>query len=170
MKRRVIIITRLSWDEYFLEIMRKVGERSTCDRGKPGSVIVKDNRIIATGYAGSPTGLPHCDDEGHILRNVLQDDGTIRQHCVRTIHAEQNAICQAARFGISLEGSTLYLKFTPCPVCAKMIINSGIKRIVAEKGYHGVYETPDLFKRAGIRFEIINPEIEKYDNMQITKS
>ena len=155
---------RPSWDEYFIEICRAVAKRSTCDRGRSGCVIVKDKRILVTGYAGSPVGFPHCDEVGHQIKTLINDDGSQSQHCVRTTHAEQNAICQAAKLGISIDGSTLYGKMTPCSTCAKMIINVGIKRVVAEKKYHVSQETEDLFKKAGIKLEILNEEIEKYDN------
>ena len=93
---------RPSWDDYFLKLVDEVGARATCDRGKSGCVVVRDKRIICTGYVGSPSGMPHCDDVGHDFKQVIDDDGTARQHCVRTVHAEQNAIVQAARYGLQL--------------------------------------------------------------------
>lgn len=156
---------RPSWDEYFMKIVEMVGTRSTCDRGRAGCVIVKDKRIVCTGYAGSPVGLPHCDDVGHEMHTVTHADGSQTQHCIRTTHAEQNAICQAARFGVSLEGATLYLKMTPCYVCAKMIINAGIKRVVCEKDYHAGARSKEIFAEAGIQFNILNNEMTTYDNM-----
>ncbi len=125
----------ISWDEYFMEVCRAVAKRATCDRGRSGCVIAKDNQILVTGYVGSPAGLPHCDEVGHLMRKALHLDGSITQHCVRTVHAEQNAICQAAKLGISLEGATLYCTHQPCSICAKIIVNSGIKRIVYREGY-----------------------------------
>ena len=101
---------RPTWDEYFIELTRTVASRSTCDRGRSGCVIVKQKHILCTGYVGSSPGMPHCDEAGHLLRKVIDEDGQVRQHCMRTIHAEENAINQAARFGISLEGATLYCK------------------------------------------------------------
>jgi len=160
-----VIRNRPSWDEYFLRIGRVVAERSTCDRGSSGCVIVKDKQILVTGYNGSAKGLPHCDEVGHQLKTIVHGDGTASQHCVRTVHGEQNAICQAARHGISLDGATLYYQMTPCAVCAKMIINAGIKRVVCEKRYHGDMDTAELFKQAGIVFEVLNEEFEKYDDM-----
>ena len=127
---------RPSWDEYFMEICRTVAKRATCDRGRSGCVIARDNQILVTGYVGSPTGLPHCDEAGHLLKKMIHDNGEITQHCVRTVHAEQNAICQAAKRGIALEGATVYCKMTPCRTCAMLIINCGIKRVVCEKHYH----------------------------------
>ncbi|WP_024470607.1 deoxycytidylate deaminase, partial [Treponema pedis] len=90
---------------------------------------------------GAPTGLPHCDDVGHQLKKVQHEDGSVTQHCVRTVHAEQNAICQAAKRGISIDGATLYCKMTPCRTCAMLIINCGIVRVVAEKRYHDSEDT-----------------------------
>src|SRR6185369_5094538 len=98
---------RPSWDEYFINILEVVGTRSTCDRGKSGCVITKDKRILATGYIGSPVGTVHCDDAGHEMHTVKHEDGHESRHCIRTAHAEQNAIVSAAKFGIALEGSTL---------------------------------------------------------------
>jgi dCMP deaminase len=158
-------IPRPSWDEYFMNITKVVGQRATCNRGKSGCVIVKDKQILVTGYVGAPVGLPHCDEVGHQMKTVIHEDGTTSQHCMRTAHAEQNAICQAAKLGVSLNGSTLYCKMTPCSTCAKMIINSGIKRVVAEKDYHTSAETKGMFQQAKIMFDIINPEIETYKNM-----
>ena len=156
--------TRPNWDEYFMHLSREVATRATCDRGRAGCVIVKDKRLMTTGYVGSPVGLVHCDDEGHDMRKMVREDGTISKHCVRTIHAEQNAICQAARFGIRLEGATLYCKFEPCYTCAKMIINVGIKRVVCEKRYHAGVDTRRIFKEAGILFEVLTTETENYQN------
>jgi len=155
---------RPSWDEYFLEIAKVIGRRATCDRGMFGCVVVKDKHILVTGYVGSPKGLPHCDEVGHQMKTVINEDGSESKHCVRTTHAEQNAICQAAMHGIAIDGSTIYLKMTPCSVCAKMVINSGIKRVVCEKKYHAGQETEELFEKAGIKLEILNEEIEKYKN------
>lgn len=153
---------RPNWDEYFLELIQVIGKRATCDRGRSGCVIVKDKQILTTGYVGSPPGLPHCDDVGHLLKKVTHDDGTTSQHCVRTIHAEQNAICQAAKHGISLKESTLYCKMTPCRVCAMLIIASGITRVVAHKDYHAGNESKEMFKAVGIQLDIIDTNIETY--------
>jgi dCMP deaminase len=156
---------RLSWDKYFMEIVKTVAKRATCDRGRSGCVIIKDKQILVTGYVGSPVGLPHCDDVGHQMKKMIHEDDSISQHCVRTIHAEQNAICQAAKLGISLKDSTLYCKMTPCRVCAMLIINVGIKRVVCEKKYHQGEESEEMFKQAGIQLDIINDEVEKYEKM-----
>jgi len=155
---------RPSWDEYFLNIMHEVGKRGTCDRGKSGSVIVKDKRILCTGYVGSPAGLPHCDEVGHLMKKVADEDGTIRQHCVRTIHAEQNAIIQAAKKGIAIDGATLYCNMEPCRVCAMMIISVGIIRVVCQKKYHAAQETREMFKKAGIELVVVEDKLEEYEN------
>lgn len=154
---------RPSWDEYFMKIMKMVGERSTCDRGRTSCVIVKDKQILATGYAGSAAGLPHCDEVGHLMKTVVNEDGSQSQHCVRTVHAEQSAICQAAKRGISIEGATIYLNMTPCRVCAMLLINCGIKRVFCEKKYHAGAESEEMFKLAGVKLEFRSEEVEKYE-------
>jgi len=118
---------------------------------------------MTTGYVGAPSGLPHCDEAGHDMRKVFDANGNVTQHCVRTLHAEQNAIIQAARFGIPLEGATLFCKMTPCRTCAMMIINAGIKRVVCEKRYHADADTINLFKQACVELTVMNNEVEKYD-------
>jgi len=153
---------RPSWDEYFMEVAEAVSKRATCDRGKSGCVIAKDRQILVTGYVGSPTGLPHCDDVGHHLKKIVHEDGSISQHCMRTVHAEQNAICQAAKRGISIDGATLYCKMTPCRTCAMLLINCGIKRVVCQRKYHAGEESEKLFSQAGITLEYISEEMEKY--------
>lgn len=153
---------RPTWDEYFIDITKIVAERATCDRGRTACVIVKDKHILVTGYAGSPKGIPHCDEVGHQFKKIIHEDGSVSQHCVRTAHAEQNAICQAAKLGVPLEGGTLYCKMTPCYVCAKMIINSGIIRVVSEKDYHASSDSKEIFKQARIKLDILNKEMEQY--------
>jgi len=111
---------RASWDEYFMEIARVVSSRSTCPRKFVGSVIVRDKTILSTGYNGSIRGMPHCSDEGHMMENG---------HCVATIHAEANAIIQAAKNGVIIDGATIYVTASPCWNCFKQIANSGIRRI-----------------------------------------
>lgn len=156
--------TRPSWDQYFLNIMREIGTRATCDRGRAGAVITKDNRIIATGYAGSPRGLEHCDDVGHLMKKSFDENGNIKENCVRTTHAEQNAIVQAALHGVSTSGSTVYISMEPCLACAKMMINAGIKRIVCEKKYHDAELSRQFLKDAGIELVVLNEEVMKYEN------
>lgn len=153
---------RPSWDEYFLEIMDAVAKRATCDRGKSGCVIARDKRILATGYVGSPSNTPHCDEVGHEFMEALNADGTTSMHCIRTAHAEQNAIAHAARIGIALDGGTLYCKMTPCYACAKMIINAGIMRVVALNDYHAGQRSKEIFKTAGVKYELINKKVESY--------
>jgi dCMP deaminase len=155
-------LKRPDWDEYFLGMVDKIGERATCNRGKSGCLITKENQILVTGYVGSPAGLPHCDDVGHQLKKTIHEDGHITEHCVRTIHAEQNAICQAAKFGISLRNSTLYCTMTPCTVCARLIINCGIKRVVCKKKYKAGEETEQMFKKVGVKLDFMSEEIMKY--------
>lgn len=154
---------RPTWDEYFMEVANAIAKRATCDRGRSGCVIAKDNQILATGYVGAPAGLPHCDDVGHQMKKMLHEDGTITEHCVRTVHAEQNAICQAAKRGVAINGSTLYCRMTPCRTCAMLIINCGIVRVVAEYRYHDAAESEEMFKMAGIRLEYVHNEVLKYD-------
>jgi len=153
---------RPSWDEYFMEIANTVSQRATCNRGRSGCVIVKDRQILVSGYVGSPVGLPHCDEVGHQMKKMLHEDGTVSEHCVRTVHAEQNAICQAAKRGIALEGSTLYCRMTPCRVCAMLIINCGIKRVVCEKKYHAGAESEEMFAKAGVELVFFHEEVLKY--------
>lgn len=153
---------RPSWDEYFMEVMEAISKRATCDRGKSGCVIVRDKQILVTGYVGSPKGLPHCDESGHQFKKMLNEDGTISEHCVRTVHAEQNAICQAAKLGISVDGATVYCRMTPCRVCAMILINSGIKRIVCERKYQAGAESEAMFKKVGIKLEYVHDEIQEY--------
>ena len=119
-------VDRPSWDDYFMQITFQVAKRSTCPRAAVGAVIVRDKRILTTGYNGAPTGLPHCTEAGCLMVNG---------HCVRTLHAEQNAIIQGALHGVDVSGSTVYVTHQPCLVCAKMIINAGIERVV----YGGQY-------------------------------
>lgn len=154
---------RPTWDQYFIGLIEQVGTRATCDRGKSGCIVVKDKRILCTGYVGSPPGLPHCDDEGHLLKKVIDDSGNMSQHCVRTIHAEQNAICQAARYGIPLDGTTLYCTMEPCRTCAMLIISVGIKKVVAKRRYHAGQETRELFKQAGLESTVLEEKTEQYD-------
>lgn len=143
---------RPAWDDYFMAIVRIVATRGTCDRLRAGAVLVKKNRIISTGFNGSPPGLPHCDgEEGHLL-----EEG----HCVRTIHGEHNAILQAAAVGgISTDGATMYSKFNPCIHCAKYVIAAGIKRVVVGKMYRGE-QALEYLKSAGVQVDMYkeNPQ------------
>jgi len=125
---------RPSWDEYFMDITRQVATRSTCLRRHVGAVVVRDKRILCTGYNGPPRGLSHCDEVG-CLREQLAIPSGQRQEICRGLHAEQNAIIQAALHGVSVEGGTIYVTHQPCITCAKMIINSGIVRAVCANSY-----------------------------------
>lgn len=145
-----------------MEVADAISKRATCDRGRSGCVIAKNKQILATGYVGSPVGFPHCDDVGHQLKKVLNEDGTISEHCVRTVHAEQNAICQAAKQGTSIEGADLYCRMTPCRTCAMLIINCGIKRVFCERKYHAGHESEAMFKKAKIKLTYKYQEVQKY--------
>jgi dCMP deaminase len=131
---------RPSWDEYFMRIAHEVATRSTCPRLAVGAVIVRDKRILTTGYNGSPSGMPHCADVGCLIRVV---DG--RESCQRTLHAEQNAIIQAAYHGVSVRASMLYCTHQPCLLCTKMIMNAGIEEV----RYAGGYPDPLALEVAG---------------------
>ena len=140
---------RPSWDEYFMGITVEVAKRSTCDRARVGAIIVHDKRILTTGYNGAPRGLAHGDEIGHMMVNG---------HCVRTLHAEQDAIIQAALHGVSTEGSTIYVTHQPCLNCAKMIINAGIRRVV----YAGAYpdEASQAFMaQAGVALQCLDQSV-----------
>lgn len=153
---------RPSWDDYFLDVMHALARRATCDRGRTACVFVKDHQILCSGYVGSPPGMPHCDEVGHLLKTVTHEDGTQSMHCMRTIHAEQNAICQAARRGVALAGATLYCKLAPCRTCAMLLIACGIQRIVAEYRYHVGSEAEEMLRNAGIQIEYIHDETVVY--------
>ncbi|MDR2162722.1 MAG: cytidine/deoxycytidylate deaminase family protein [Clostridiales Family XIII bacterium] len=126
---------RPSWDEYFMGIAKLTSERSTCLRRQVGAVIVQDKQIVATGYNGAPKGIAHCDEKGGCLREKLGVPSGERQELCRALHAEQNAIVQAATSGQSIEGATIYITHQPCVICAKMIINAGIRKIIVNEGY-----------------------------------
>ena len=154
---------RPSWDEYFLNLVEPLGSRGTCDRGRSGALIVsKGNTILATGYVGAPPKQPHCDEVGHMMRTVIDGQGNQSKHCVRTLHAEENAILQCAKDGIKIEGATIYCKMIPCYNCAMRIVRVGINRIVALKRYHADKLSMDLFEKAGVKVNVIEDEIEEY--------
>jgi len=127
-------MARPTWDEYFMEITHLVAKRSTCLRRQVGAVLVRDKRILATGYNGAPRGVAHCLDIG-CLREQLGIPSGERHEICRGLHAEQNAIIQAAKHGTNIEGAVLYCTNQPCGICAKMIINAGIKKLIYEDGY-----------------------------------
>jgi dCMP deaminase len=126
---------RPSWDQYFLTITRQVAERSTCNRAKVGAVIVRDKNILASGYNGAPAGLPHCTEVGCLIYQSKTPTGESEENCYRTIHAEINAIAQAAKNGVGIRDADIYVTHTPCIHCLKVLINTGIKRIFYEKEY-----------------------------------
>ena len=144
MTARIPSVGRPSWDEYFMNIAKAVASRSTCSRRSVGALVVKDKRILATGYNGAPAGLRHCDHT---------DDADMRDgHCARSTHAEQNAIVQAARHGTMIDGASVYCTAQPCLTCAKLLVNAGVKRVV----YDGDY--PDelavaILREAGIALD-----------------
>jgi dCMP deaminase len=146
---------RPSWDEYFMQIVEIVKTRSTCLRRQVGALVVRDKRILATGYNGAPTGCKHCAEIG-CLRDKLNIPSGQRQELCRASHAEQNAIAQAAYSGTSIKGGTLYITHQPCSICAKMIINAGIVKVVF-KGDYPDELAMDLLQEAGIR-------VVKYEN------
>ncbi len=142
---------RPSWDEYFMRIAREVAGRSTCLRRKVGAVMVRDKRILTTGYNGAPRGIVHCEERG-CLRDELKVPSGERHELCRGLHAEMNALLQAAVHGVGVEGSTLYCTNRPCSLCAKMLINAGVKRIVIGEGYPDELGE-ELLKEAGIPVE-----------------
>jgi len=127
-------MSRPSWDEYFMDITNLVAKRSTCLRRKVGAVLVKDRNILATGYNGAPSGIPHCLDVGCLREKMTVPSGERHELC-RGLHAEQNAIIQAAYHGVGIRGATLFCSNYPCTICIKMLINAGIKKIVYQDGY-----------------------------------
>jgi len=153
---------RPSWDDYFMEVAEAISKRATCDRGRSGCVIAKNKQILATGYVGPPAGFPHCDEIGHQMKKLIHEDGVITEHCMRTVHAEQNAICQAAKGDVSIEGATVYCRMTPCRTCAMLLINCGVKRVYCERKYHAGAESENMFKKAKIKLDYKFKEVQKY--------
>ncbi len=148
------MIERPDWDQYFIGITKLVAERSTCLRRKVGAIIVKEKRILATGYNGAPTGLKHCSEVGCIREQMNVPSGQRHELC-RGLHAEQNAIIQAALAGVSIKGSKLYCTTFPCSVCAKMLINAQIKEVIYVSDYMDQL-SKELFEEAGIKVRKIN--------------
>ncbi len=132
---------RPDWDQYFMNIAATVATRSTCDRAAVGAVLVREKRILTTGFNGSPAGLPHCDEAGHLM---------VDGHCVRTTHAEANAIIQAALHGISSNGASCYVTHLPCLTCTKMLINAGISQIIYMTTYRMNEHAMSFFLDAGV--------------------
>ncbi len=142
--------TRLSWDEYFMEMAKLAARRSTCLRRNVGAAIVQDKHVVATGYNGAPKGIAHCAEKGGCYREQHNIPSGERHELCRALHAEQNAIIQAANYGQSIEGATIYITHQPCVICAKMIINAGIKRIVVDQGYPDDMAV-EILEEAGLR-------------------
>ena len=168
---------RPSWEEYFIQVMDAVALRGSCDRGRSGAVIVKDKRILATGYVGAPSGLPTCEDEGHEmikrfemtqLEWELEEDGKsvtlipnhhFSNHCIRTVHAELNAILNCARNGVPTVGATIYCTMTPCPNCAMAIIQAGIIEVIAKNLYQKGDKSIKMFEQVGIKYKTLNEQL-----------
>ncbi len=145
---------RPDWDEYFMGITEMVSSRSTCLRRKVGAIIVKEKRILTTGYNGPPQGVKHCEELGGCLRDKLNVPSGERMELSRAVHAEQNAIIQAAKYGIDINGGIMYVTNHPCFICAKMIINAGIRKIIYKEGYPDEF-AKEILREAGI-------EVKKY--------
>ena len=173
---------RPTWEEYFISVLDAVSLRGSCDRGRCGAVLVRDNRILATGYVGAPSGMPSCEDEGHqLVKRCIIPEKYFRSdklhindfpvydesmstyvfttHCVRTVHAEINAILNCARNGVSTLGSTLYVGMTPCPTCAMAIIQAGIVEVVAKNLYQKGSESIEMFNKVGIKYKTLNESL-----------
>lgn len=160
------------WDEYFLGMLKAVSQRASCDRGRSAAVLVKNNRIISTGYVGAPAGLPSCDEIGHLmevryrgvrLHEVMfnpESHVEVSEHCIRTFHAEMNAILSCAKEGVSTLGATMYCTMVPCRNCAMAIIQSGIVRVVAAHQYQSSRETCEMFGAVNpiIELKVINED------------
>ncbi len=145
---------RPGWDEYFMEMAELTAKRSTCLRRQVGAVIVQNRHIIATGYNGAPKGIAHCAERGGCLREELGVPSGERHELCRALHAEQNAIIQAATLGQSIEGGSIYITHQPCVICAKMIINAGIKRVVVRQGYPDELSVT-MLAEAGLAIEML---------------
>lgn len=155
---------RPGWTEYYLNLLDGVAARSTCDRGRNAAIITTaTNDVVSTGYCGSPRGTKHCDDVGHFLVKTRYPSGIQNVHCIRTNHAEMNAIAQAARKGISVNGCILYTKLEPCFNCAKLIVQCGIARVVAYARYKEAYLTRMLFEETGVELIVIKDKLDEYE-------
>ena len=141
---------RPTWDEYFMSIAELTAKRSTCLRRNVGAVIVRDRHIIATGYNGAPRGIDHCAQRGGCLREEMGIPSGERHELCRALHAEQNAIIQAAAFGHSIEDATIYITHAPCGICAKMIINAGIRKIIVKTDYPDDFAA-EILEEAGLK-------------------
>lgn len=145
---------RPSWDEYFMEMAELAAGRSTCLRRQVGAVIVQNKHVIATGYNGAPKGVPHCGEKGGCMREMRGIPSGERHELCRALHAEQNAIIQAATLAQSIEDGTMYITNQPCVICAKMIINAGIRRIVVKEGYPDDLAV-EMLEEAGLKIVML---------------
>ncbi len=141
---------RPSWDEYFMQITQLVASRSTCLRRQVGALLVKDKNILTTGYNGVPSGITHCEVTGCLREQMKVPSGERHELC-RGLHAEQNAIIQAARHGLNITGSTLYCTDSPCIICSKMLINAGVNKVIYARGYPDELSL-EMLGEAGIKF------------------
>jgi dCMP deaminase len=146
---------RPSWDDYFMEMAQITAKRSTCLRRHVGAVIVQDRHIMAAGYNGAPKGIAHCDERGGCYREKLGVPSGERHELCIALHAEQNAIVQAAALGQSIDGATMYITHQPCVICAKMIINAGIKKIIVKEGYPDQLAV-DILAEAGLKIIMVD--------------
>ena len=153
----VFMSERPDWDEYFMEMAVLTAARSTCLRRQVGAVIVSDRHIVATGYNGAPRGLAHCAERGGCIREKMGIPSGERHELCVALHAEQNAIIQAATLGQSIERATIYITNQPCTICSKMIINAGIRRIVVKEGYPDKLSV-DLLAEAGLKIVMLGDE------------
>src|SRR5208337_928966 len=144
---------RPGWNEYFMKLAEDVSTRSTCLRRSVGAIIVKDKRILSTGYNGAPVGITHCTDETCLRTKYNVPSGERHELC-RGLHAEQNAIIQAALHGVSIKDATIYITHQPCSICTKMLINSGIKKIICKLPYNDPFAA-EMIKESGIKFIIL---------------
>ncbi len=149
-------IDRPSWDEYFLRIAHLVATRSTCLRRRVGAVIVKEKQVLATGYNGAPSGIEHCDKVGCLRQKLGVPSGERHELC-RALHAEQNAFLQAAKHGTSLKDSILYITTQPCSICAKMIINVGIKKVIIDGNYPDELAL-ELLNKSGVELVVVKKQ------------
>jgi len=167
-------MNRISKDEYYRAVVDAVALLGSCDRGRAGAIIVKQGRIIATGYVGSPAGATHCDEVGHELEKHFEQriengvpifgDNFITEHCVKTLHAELNAILQAARYGPSVEGAILYCSMFPCYACSKAIVNVGIVEVKATYDYQCSERSKQLFSELGIKWSLLHEKVLSYES------
>jgi dCMP deaminase len=146
---------RLGWHEYFMSVAHLISRRATCTRGHIGAVLVRDNNILSTGYNGAPAGLPHCNETTCRIYRSTHPDGTVEENCVNTIHAEINAIAQAAKHGVSIRDADIYITASPCIHCLKVLVNVGIRTIYYDKPYK-IEHIDELLRLSGVRLVKVN--------------